>query len=957
MRSDRWKQIDAVLDSVLSIATERRSQFLDDVCIGDPEMRAEIESLLKLEIPAEGFMEDSAIRVLGQDIAANGPRTPQAMLLDREIGTYKIERLLGSGGMADVYLAHDRKLDRNVALKILQPELMRNPDRVRRFEREARAISTLNHPNIVTIFDVGETDGCHYIATELVDGKTLRELIGSLSLEDILSIVAQVAEALEAAHRNRIIHRDIKPENVMVRSDGYVKVLDFGLVKLTEPGKGQELDFANTDAGMLLGTLAYMSPEQVNGETVDHRTDLWSLGVVLYEMLAGKNPFKSEKRHTTLKKILEHEPASISEIDPSLPEELDDIVRKALAKDSNLNYQNAADLGADVKRCLRNVASGDVSLSGDHGAAKERSSRQRWLIPATGLLLAAVGAGAAYFTGSAVPPNIVPPPQWSNAVASRLTDFPGEENFPTLSPDAKVVVYVREVDGNTDIYWQRIGGGIPRNITIDSPAVDTQPTFSPDGDRIAFRSDRDGGGIFLMGAAGESVTRLTDFGFNPGWSPSGDEIAFTTIGIRNPGSRGPSRSDLWIASVRDGNSRRLETNIDAMGPAFSPSGVRIAVWSMDEKFRRDIWTVDRHTGAAVRATDDAAVDWNPVWSPDGKFLYFSSNRNGGHGVWRVPIDERTGVASGEPEAALSPLTDSWMFTLSKDGQSLAYISRQRIENLRSIAFDPSKSETTEEPFVVTDGSRIIRSPNVSPDGGSLVYYQNNDGHQDIAISSTDGSGERFLTNDPARDRIPRFSPDGKKVLYYSDAGGSNYEIWSVNIDGSDRKMLITDPDHALCYPQWSPDGQRIAYSFIGGPTFVIDANVPALGQVPFELPPLDAQGQQYIGWSWSPDGLRMAGKARGTFGDKGIYIYSFESNGYEKIVEKGDEPFWLADNKRLMFLDDGKLFIIDLTDHVVKEVFAPKPLDVSSAAISPDNKTIYYTLLSIESDIQLLSLK
>ena len=957
MRSDRWKQIDAVLDSVLSIATERRSHFLDDVCSGDPEMRAEIESLLKLELPSEKFLEDSAIRVLGRDIAANGPRAPQAMLLDREIGTYKIERLLGSGGMADVYLAHDRKLDRNVALKILQAELMRNPDRVRRFEREARAISTLNHPNIVTIFDVGETDGCHYIATELVDGKTLRELIGTLSLENILSIVSQVADALEAAHRNRIIHRDIKPENVMVRSDGYVKVLDFGLVKLTEPTEGQEVDFANTGAGMLLGTLAYMSPEQVTGEPVDHRTDLWSLGVVLYEMLVGKNPFKTEKRHTTLQKILEHEPASITEIDPSLPVELDGVVRKALAKDADLNYQNAAALAADVKRCLRNVASGEVSRSGDAGESRKRWRRPRWLIPAAGLLLAALGAGAAYFTQSAVPPGIVPPPHWSNAVASRLTDFPGEENFPALSPDAKVVAYAREVDGNVDIYWQRIGGGTPRNITADSPAVDTQPTFSPDGDRIAFRSDREGGGIFLMGATGESVVRLTNFGFNPAWARSGDEIAFTTIGTGNPGSRGPSRSDLWIARVRDGNSRLLETDIDAMGPAFSPSGVRIAVWSMDEKFRRDIWTVDRETGAAVRATDDTALDWNPVWSPDGKFLYFCSNRNGGHGIWRIPIDERTGVTTGEPEAALSPLTDSWMFTLSKDGQSLAYISRQRIENLRSIGFDSSRSETTGEPLVVTEGSRIVRSPNVSPDGRSLVYYQSNDGHQDIAISSTNGTGERFLTNDPARDRVPRFSPDGKKVLYYSDAGGNNYEIWSVNTDGSDRKMLITDPDHALCYPQWSPDGQRIAYSFIGGPTFVIDANRQQTGQVPFELPPLDAQGQQFIGWSWSPDGSRMAGKARGTFGDKAIYIYSFESNRYERIVDKGAEPFWLADNNRLMYLDDGKLFMIDLTDRAVKEVLAPKPLDISSAALSPDNKTIYYTLLSIESDIQLLSLK
>jgi Tol biopolymer transport system component len=598
-----------------------------------------------------------------------------------------------------------------------------------------------------------------------------------------------------------------------------------------------------------------------------------------------------------------------------------------------------------------------VSFSGGARPARPLARRRQWLIPTLALFLiaATVSVGAFYFRGAASTAGAPLPPQWSKAVGSRLTDFPGEENFPSLSPDGKVLVYARQVDGNTDIYWQRIGGSNPRNITADSSAVDTQPAFSPDGESIAFRSDRDGGGIFVMGATGESVRRLTDFGYNPAWSPDGSEIAFTTIGFQNPNSRGDALSELWLADARTGKMRRLEIQIDAMGAAFSPGGHRIAVWSIDEKYQRDIWTVDRKSGLAVRVTEDAAIDWNPAWSPDGRFIYFVSNRNGGNGIWRSAIDERTGVVSGEPEAVLPPLTQSWMFTLSQDAQSLAYVSRARIENLRSVAFEPSRSDIVGEPLIVTEGTRIIRAPDVSPDGTSLVYYLHNKGYSDIAVSNADGTRERFLTNDEARDLVPRFSPDGRKVLYYSNAG-SNYEIWWVNVDGSDRRALISREGRALCYPFWSPDGQKIGYSFIGGPTFIIDANKPSHEQVPFELPPINPD-ERFIGWSWSPDGSRIAGTVRGRPGDRSVYLYSVESNSYEKIIDAGADPFWLADSKHLMVINDGKLFMIDTSNHRSREILSQKPWDISTAAISPDNKRIYYSLLSIESDIQLLSLK
>ncbi|HYJ88596.1 MAG TPA: serine/threonine-protein kinase, partial [Pyrinomonadaceae bacterium] len=355
MNAELWKQVDALLDAALELPPDQRERFVLETCDGNEELRAEVLSLVKAQSQASAFMERSAMKVAAQALAQDANLISHTSMVGKEIGTYQIENLLGAGGMGEVYLARETKLNRRVALKILPWQFVADSERTSRFEREAHALSALNHPNLITIYEVGNIDGLHFIAMEFVEGQTLRSMMGgAVKLRDILSIVAQVAEALSAAHQAGIVHRDVKPDNIMVRSDGYVKVLDFGLVKLTEAaGPAGSPNPAYTQAGATMGTLAYMSPEQATGETIDQRTDIWSLGVVLYELVTKQKPFQGATRQATVNAILSGEATAVTNSDPNLPLELDLVLDKALEKDRDLRYQTASDFRADVRRLLR----------------------------------------------------------------------------------------------------------------------------------------------------------------------------------------------------------------------------------------------------------------------------------------------------------------------------------------------------------------------------------------------------------------------------------------------------------------------------------------------------------------------------------------------------------------------------------------------------------------------------
>jgi eukaryotic-like serine/threonine-protein kinase len=951
MDAELWKQVDALLDAALDVPEGEREDFVARASAGNVSLREEVLSLLRAQARSSQFMERSAMRVAAQALARESKNlTAHESLIGKEFGYYRIESLLGSGGMGEVYLSHELKLNRKVALKILPRHSVADVERADRFRREALALSALNHPNLITIYEVGEALGLNFIAMEFVEGRTLRSMLErALKLKESLSVASQVAEALSAAHQSGIIHRDIKPDNIMVRADGYVKLLDFGLAKLTEARA--EGDAARTRAGAAMGTLAYMSPEQASGEAVDHRTDIWSLGIVLYEMVTGRQPFAAVDRRATVNAILSGGATPASDLDPTLPAELDSILDKALEKDRDLRYQTAADFRTDLRRLLRAI---DSATGGAREGTLRKSAGFAPSRPSLFLVIAALTVVAAVATIAVwrFPKSRPGPADWTRATHVQLTDQPGTEYFPTLAPDGKSFVYAGHANGNWDLYLQRVGGRNATILTPDTASDESQPGFSPDGDRIAFRSSREPAGIYVMEATGENVRLVVPEGFHPSWSPDGKEIVYSTVGHDIPTTRTTVPSAVWVVSLENG-AKRLLTQADALQPSWSPNGQRIAYWFMPPNVgRSDIATIPSGGGEPVVVTKDAATNWNPVWSPDGKFLYFASDRGGNMSFWRVAIDEETGRVSGEPEPVLTPSTFNRHLSFSLDGRRLLYVQTSRQSNIRAVGFDPKSEKTLGEPFWVTRGDRQISRPELSPDGRQFVMRVQRRTQDDVALVNRDGSGWRDITNDKFFDRYPRWSPDGRRLAFTSDRGG-NYEIWTINADGTNMRQQTFESERGAAFPLWSPDGGRILFrsNFLN---FIIDVDNARAGRAP-QLVPGPEGGIYFVAWDWSPDGEKLAGTFSGTF--SGVGYYSLAGRKYEKLADVEAYPMWLSDSRRFVYSAEGKVYIADTVTKKVRLVFDAGQAQIRSVGIAKDDGLFYFAVYESESDIWLMDLQ
>ena len=672
--------------------------------------------------------------------------------------------------MGEVYLAEDSILGRRVALKLLPNEYTQDEERLRRFKQEAKAASALNHPNILTIHEVGEADGRHFIATEFIDGETLRESLirtGKMKTSDVLNVAAEVASAVAAAHEAGIVHRDIKPENVMLRRDGYVKVLDFGLAKLTETVAPQNADTsaptetlaAHTESGVVVGTAQYMSPEQAAGKTVDARSDIFSFGSMLYEMVTGQRAFRGDSQMAMLAAVLNQEPEPLP---AKVPHDLAKIIMRCLRKDPARRFQTMADL---------KVALQDVREESGAVSQLRTPSRRPWILAA--LLSMLVVAGFLAWQAWRDPESTEP------LRAVPLTALPGVQRYPTFSPDGNHVAFTWNgpKQDNPDIYVQQIGSGSPLRLTTD-PSNDYNPVWSPDGLWIAF--------LRSQSEAGKSELRLI------------------------PPLGGPERK-LAEIRVRGG------TWVTPPYLAWCPDSNSLFVTDSPGEGKPDaLFVISLETGEKRQLTDPqppASGDTNPAVSPDGSWLVFRRQLGGlfNGELYRLLLG-RGLAAAGEPQRLTPAELDARSPTWMPDGKEILFSVRGGLRRL----VVPGESTPARLPFIGEDGLMPVVSRPQPRRPPRLVYVRS---FEDDNIWRVETSAPGALASSPPvvssisstrGDWFPQFSPDGRRVLFASDRSGES-GVWVADPDGSNAVQLASMGASATGYTRWSPDGERIVF--------------------------------------------------------------------------------------------------------------------------------------------------
>lgn len=812
---------------------------------------------------------------------------------------YEIISLLGVGGMGEVYLAQDTRLNRKVALKILPALYTNDVERVRRFEKEAKAASALNHPNIITIHEVGqvvtETGSFHFIATEYIEGQTLRRRIrkSPISVSEAIEITSQISAALEAAHAAGILHRDVKPENIMVRPDGYVKVLDFGLAKLTERANSGSDDQPwpaenETDPGLVLGTATYMSPEQARAQKLDARSDLFSLGIVFYEMVAGRSPFQDQTASDVMAAILQREPLPLSHYSSEVTFDLDEIVQRLLAKDREARFQSAKELQAALKKLrLRPVlttepqplrkqgspqtrngnvdpenlvtrfeqpvqATSEISIANQTSSAvilneiKKHKSGVIFGLSVLVLIVAGIGFGIARWLTSQ--PN---EPAFKNAKFTKLVTSARPVDA-VVSPDGKYVAFIVD-DGNNRSLWVRQVTPTSNAIQI-TPASDLRfrsPTFSHDGNHIYFvqrKSDSPLGDLYRVPTLSGPVRKLLSGVSSPvALSPDDKQIAFV---------RELAASSALLLANADGTNerelltRKLPDSLSIEGPDWSPDGKTIVcpVANFSGGINQNVVTVQVSNGTERNLL---AESWpnigRVVWADDGRGIFMSGREPGnlgaaGRQVWYV------GYPNGKPTRVTNDLNDYRGVSISADGAIIAAVQINQISNLWIAQANGDSAHQVTLGSGSSDGVQGLAWLR----DGSVVYSSNASGKPDLWKVNADGTGTQQLTTDAGYNTFPSVSPDGRYLAFVSDrsASGGNVGVWRIDANGSNPKQLTfgqLDLD-----PRFTPDGAAIVYSSIQSGKRTL-WKVPSEGGSPAQI--LDVLSEYPV---MSPDGKWLA---------------------------------------------------------------------------------------------------
>jgi eukaryotic-like serine/threonine-protein kinase len=826
------------------------------------------------------------------------------------LGRYEVVAPLGAGGMGEVYRARDERLDRDVAVKVVPEEVAADPERLARFEREARALAHIEHPNILTIHDFGEewppgggVRATHFAVTELLTGETLRSRLARerMSWRRAVEVGAAVADGLGAAHGQGIAHRDLKPDNIFLTADNRVKILDFGLATSgVVHGGDTRTGLARgtpTGAGVVLGTVGYMAPEQVQGSAVDTRADIFSLGCVLFEMVTGRRAFAGATATETLAAILSAPAPAMTAGGSDVPPDLEHIVARCLEKQPGARFQSATDLAFALRALLTSPvgipAGSHASVGGPTPAASRRPRTLLWAWSAAALVVMA--AAAAYFW---LPRRSEPSPVPRFANPAQLTTAVGTERGPAWSPDGRIAAYESDEAGSWDIWVSQVGSREAVNRTADSAAADLMPRWSPDGQWIAFLSLREGVGYYVVAAVGGAARKIAsvpsamrDPGA-PAWSPDSKDLAYP-LGQRT----GPWIEILTLAS---GATRKLVVpqfprNNVIWDLSWSPDGRWLAYGRglSEASSTFEIWVTRVSDGVSAQLTDGKTWDVTPSWSADSSGIYFVRNRAGTSDLWYQAI-----AGDGRPAGPAEQVTTGIGMAgaaVSPDGRRLAYSKGSATSKVFRIPLLVDKPATWSDVEQVMAEEAQIDHVDISRDG-RLVVSANPAGNFDLFLLQAGGRAGQPTAADPTQDNGPRWKPDGSEIAFYSQRTGKR-EIWVTPTGGGPARQ-VTHGDADNYYPAWSPDGRDIAFAKYAAGIFVMPeagGHERAVTTDPVDIFP-----------DYSPDGRWIAfTSARG-----GPYprLWRVPSAG-GPVEQLTDGPAWYfrwSSDKRIVFNGTGE---------------------------------------------------
>ena len=738
----------------------------------------------------------------------------------KTISHYEILAPIGEGGMGVVYRAVDTRLGRPVAVKLLHPERATNAESRKRFVQEARAASALNHPHIITIYDIGEDEGVDFIAMEYVSGPSLAQVIGQgrLRLEHALTYAVQIADALAAAHAAGILHRDLKPANIMISDKGSIKVLDFGLAKLIESVDSREIGEGvttgtapaagqlQTEKGTILGTAAYMAPEQADGNAADARSDVFSFGAVLYEMVTGRRAFTGASKISTLAAILTKEPEQPSRIVRGLSSDLEKLILRCLRKDSERRWQSMADL----KVALEDVRAASDSRS--DAVTRVVGPFHRWM-PTLGVGLAIVAMGAlalGAWWATRTEQGVAPRP-----FLKKLTTDIGWTDYPAISVDGKMLAYAsdRSGEGNLDIWVQQLPDGPPVKLTRD-PTDDFDPSFSADGSRIAFHSARLGGGLYDIPTLGGEERLLAKGGFAPRFSPDGRWIAY---GVAQQGG-----SRIYVAPAAGGPPTPVAADFyRTQAHVWSPDGRYLLFWAQRQRDAPPDGNIDWYV-TAIPGGSPAPVGarrlllpenfqevhglpFPDAWVRAGNHILFHGHVGDSSNMWQVALASETWKVSGAPQRATFGTTDEASASVTSDGR-MVFMSRTLGADIWSLPIDTNRATAAGPLERVTQDAADDYDPTVSDDGATLVFRSRRAGRFAVVLRKLGTVGETVLTRLP-EDHYPAISHDGTKVAYSFRQNGK-MPIFVVSASGGAPEQVCDDCGEV---EEWSPSGNEILY--------------------------------------------------------------------------------------------------------------------------------------------------